>query len=826
MAYELGVDLGTTYTAAAVRRDGVTEVVDLGNRSATIPSVVFLREDGSILVGDAANRRGVTEPARIAREFKRRIGDPTPVVVGGTPYSAEALSARLLEQVISIVSESQGEAPDVVAVTHPANWGPYKLDLFRQAFQMADLDGVITLTEPEAAAVHYATFERVEAGRVVAVFDLGGGTFDATVLRKHDAGFDLLGRPEGIERLGGIDFDEAVFNHVVQHLGGALGRLDPEDTAAMASVARLRSDCVEAKEALSVDTQVTVPVVLPNLQTEVRITRSEFEQLIRPSLTDTVGAVRRAVRGADLDIADIDVVLLVGGSSRIPLVAQTVAGELGRPVALDVHPKHSVAMGAAHQAGLAAGAPPVAPSSPPPVAAPVPTPEPAPAAEAPPPVAPPPPPPPAPEPAPEPVAEPAPQAPPAAADETTSPPPPPPEPLAARGPVAGAPDPEPERSGPSRGVLIGAGLAIVALLAVVGIALAGGDDGGSDLEATGPDATQPAQTTAPPSTAAPTTAAPTTEPPVRAPLVQAAIGGGQFTASSVLLDQGAINVVVAYDSVWVAMHNTSEVWRLDPTTLEIQAQIFTGPSPLGLQASDRGLWVGNANGSTISLVDPASNTVIEELEVGPSPFGMTYRDGRLYVAVRAAQEIAVVDEAAVQVVARSGDLGGEPATVQIVDDVLWAGGVKEFDLLWQLAVDDVTDVVTFSDTATTDATGPRVLERPGPAHFEANAACGCVVVGYPDPNQLVVLDRDGTELARIEPPGQPVHRIVDDVVWVTPVGSTLIEVQDARSLTTLARIDTGRALEDRLFAVGADALYLLAAGPNGESELIRIAAPA
>ncbi|MEM8905881.1 MAG: Hsp70 family protein, partial [Actinomycetota bacterium] len=370
MPYELGVDLGTTYTAAAVRRDGVIEVVDLGNRAATIPSVVFLREDGSILVGEAANRRGVTYPARIAREFKRRIGDPTPVVVGGTPYSAEALSARLLQQVIAIVSEGQGEPPATVAVTHPANWGPYKLDLFRQAFQMADLDNVITLTEPEAAAVHYATLERVEPGRVVAVFDLGGGTFDASVLRKRDDGFDLLGRPEGIERLGGIDFDEAIFNHVAQHLGGALGRLDPDDATALASVARLRADCVDAKEALSTDTQVTIPVVLPNLQTEVRMTRSEFEQLIRPSLTDTVGAVRRAVRGAQLDIGDIDVVLLVGGSSRIPLVAQTVAGELGRPVAVDVHPKHSVALGAAHQAGVASGAPTVAP----PAAAPPPAP--------------------------------------------------------------------------------------------------------------------------------------------------------------------------------------------------------------------------------------------------------------------------------------------------------------------------------------------------------------------------------------------------------------------------------------------------------------------
>ena len=238
------------------------------------------------------------------------------------------------------------------------------------------------------------------------------------------------------------------------------------------------------------------------------------------------------------------------------------------------------------------------------------------------------------------------------------------------------------------------------------------------------------------------------------------------------------------------------------------------------------MWVGNANGSTISLVDPASNTVVSELDVGPSPFGMSAGDGLLYVAVRAASEVAVVDEATVQVIARSGDLGGDPATVQLVDDVLWAGAVKEVDTLWQLAVDQVADVVTFTDTATTDATGPRTIERPGPAHFEANPVCDCVVVGYGDPDQLVALDANGDEIARVELSGRPIHRLVGDVVWVTPVGSTLIEVLDARSLTPVARIDTGRPLEERLFAVGEGALYLLADGPNGETELIRIAAPA
>lgn len=347
MGYELGVDLGTTYTAAAKHRDGTAQIVELGTRAASIPSVIFLTDTEEILTGESANRRAVTEPGRVAREFKRRIGDPTPILLGGSPYSAESLSARLLEWVIAKVTEREGEAPSRVAVTHPANWGPFKLDLLHQAFRLANLDQVVTLTEPEAAAIHYSTLERVDPGTVVGVFDLGGGTFDAAILRKKTQGFDFLGDAEGIERLGGIDFDAAVFGFVQQSLGEVFEQLDANDPTALAAVSRLRRECVEAKEALSSDTEVTIPVVLPGVHTDLRLTRVELERMVRPSLTDTIGAMERAIRGASLQVDEVDVILLVGGSSRIPLVGQMVSSELGRPVAVDAHPKHSVALGAA-----------------------------------------------------------------------------------------------------------------------------------------------------------------------------------------------------------------------------------------------------------------------------------------------------------------------------------------------------------------------------------------------------------------------------------------------------------------------------------------------
>ena len=353
--YSLGIDLGTTYSAAAITRDGRTAIVELGSRSASIPSVVFLRDDESILVGDAATRRAATEPDRVAREFKRRIGDPTPLLLGGASYSAEALTARLLRSIVDQVVDREGGWPDSIAITHPANWGPYKIDLLSQATRLAGVDdgrATVTLTtEPEAAVRHYATNERVESGSVLAVYDLGGGTFDAALLRKTDdadgTAFEPLGRPEGIERLGGIDFDAAVLGHVVRSLDGLVEALDDEEPGTLQALSRLRHECVEAKEALSSDTETSIPVLLPNVQTEVRLTRAEFEAMIRPSLADSIAAMQRAMSSAGVSADDVSAVLLVGGSSRVPLVAQLVSNEFGRPVAIDADPKHAIALGAA-----------------------------------------------------------------------------------------------------------------------------------------------------------------------------------------------------------------------------------------------------------------------------------------------------------------------------------------------------------------------------------------------------------------------------------------------------------------------------------------------
>ncbi len=363
MSYLLGIDAGTTRTAAAVGRpDGrrnEVEIVDLGDRSSSVPSVLYVATDRTVVVGEAAERRALTDPDRVVREFKRRIGDSTPIIVGGVPWTAQDLSARLVRWVVDRVAAREGGPADRIVVTHPAAWGTHKKDLFGAALREQGL-AVTFLAEPQAAALHYAAAERVEPGSRIAVYDLGGGTFDAAVVHKAAgaaasgaAAFELLGRPEGIERLGGIDFDDIVFDHVLAGMPDAFAGLDDTDPAVLSAVSRVRRECTEAKEALSSDTDVSISVLLPSARGSVRLHRTEFEAMIRPQLEETVAALRRAVGSANLTPAELSAVLLVGGSSRIPLVAQLVSEQLGTPVAVDADPKNAIAKGAALALGPA-----------------------------------------------------------------------------------------------------------------------------------------------------------------------------------------------------------------------------------------------------------------------------------------------------------------------------------------------------------------------------------------------------------------------------------------------------------------------------------------
>lgn len=342
MPYLLGVDIGTTSTAAAISAGGPPEALPLGSRGPAVPTVVLPRADGSVLVGDAAERRAHETPDRVAREFKRRVGDSVPLLLGGSPYPARQLMAMVLSWVVDRAGELRGGPPDGIVVSHPANWSRFKTEALLGAFAAAGLPTVDLLTEPQAAALHFASTERIDPGQMVAVYDLGGGTFDAAVLRRTEIGFEPVGSPEGIESLGGMDFDEAVLGHVRRALGDQVHALDAADPS---SLLVLHRAVVEAKEGLSDDVDVMIPVRLQNISQDVVLRRYEFEEMIRPSLELTVDCLERTLERADVSAEDLAAVVLAGGSSRIPLVRELVGTRLGRPVILDHQPQLAVALG-------------------------------------------------------------------------------------------------------------------------------------------------------------------------------------------------------------------------------------------------------------------------------------------------------------------------------------------------------------------------------------------------------------------------------------------------------------------------------------------------
>ncbi|MCP4961819.1 MAG: Hsp70 family protein [Actinomycetia bacterium] len=346
--YALGIDLGTTYSAAAIATlDGRAEMMPLEHASVVIPSVIAISAGDEPVIGQAAQRRAVTHPTSVGREFKRRFGDTTPILLDGQPHQSQQLMAYLAKNIIDKATSERGEPPAAVAITYPANWGPYKQELLRDVGKRAGRADAAYFDEPTAAASWYAHQARIEVGDMVVVYDFGGGTFDSVVLRRGVGGFEVVGEATGIERLGGIDLDEVVVSFVLRSAGVDLAALDPSDPATLAAMARLRDEARSAKEALSSDTSTHLLVELGGVSLQVRLTRSEFEDLVRPSIRDTLISVRQAVDSAGVTLDDLSAVLLVGGSSRVPLVAEVVGSETGLPITADAHSKNSVALGAA-----------------------------------------------------------------------------------------------------------------------------------------------------------------------------------------------------------------------------------------------------------------------------------------------------------------------------------------------------------------------------------------------------------------------------------------------------------------------------------------------
>ncbi len=344
VGYDLGVDLGGTTVVAAVLRDGAThaEAVVLGSDGATaLPATAHRGGDGAVRTGEDAERHAALEPDRVVRDITSRLGDEVPLVVGGEPWSADDVAAEIVLAAVRRVAAREGGAARALAVTHPSGWGPHRERTLRRALVRVGLGHATLIAESRAAALAGSR------GTVAGVYDLGGRSFRAAVVRRGRAGgAEVLADSGSPDRAGGSDIDAAVLALVREELGGevesALEEL-PEDEARV-GLAALRASAHDAKEQLSADTEARVAVSLGTLQTTVRITRADLEARITPLVAATVESFAGTVDAAGVPLDDV---VLVGGSARIPLVARLLAEELGRPVHPGADPVTVTAQGAA-----------------------------------------------------------------------------------------------------------------------------------------------------------------------------------------------------------------------------------------------------------------------------------------------------------------------------------------------------------------------------------------------------------------------------------------------------------------------------------------------
>ena len=354
MAKIIGIDLGTTNSCAAVLEAGVPKVIPNPEGSRTTPSVVAYKK-GERIVGEAAKRQALTNPNTVS-SIKRKMGTAEKVELDGKKYTPEEVSAMILSYIKDYAEAYLGEKVEKAVITVPAYFTDSQRQATKNAGKIAGLEVERIINEPTAAALSYG-LEKDE-GQVILVYDLGGGTFDVSILELGDGVFEVKATA-GNNKLGGDDFDERIIEHIVKEFKKENGIDLSEDGMAMQ---RLKEVAEKAKKDLSgmLSTQISAPFIAKDedgeaLHVDMTLTRAKFEDLISDLVEDTLEPVKKAIKDAKMTKKDIDKVILVGGSTRVPLVYETITKELGKEPSREVNPDEVVAMGAAIQGGVIAG---------------------------------------------------------------------------------------------------------------------------------------------------------------------------------------------------------------------------------------------------------------------------------------------------------------------------------------------------------------------------------------------------------------------------------------------------------------------------------------
>ena len=354
MSKIIGIDLGTTNSCVCVLEAGEPKVIPNKEGERTTPSVVAFK-NGERIVGAAAKRQAITNPNTIS-SIKRLMGTDKKVEAEGKKYSPEEVSAMILSNLKESAETYLGEAVTKAVITVPAYFNDAQRQATKNAGKIAGLEVERIINEPTAAALAYG-LDKQDKNQTILVYDLGGGTFDVSILDLGDGVVEVRST-SGNNHLGGDDFDEKIIDYLVSEFKKENGVDLTKDKMAMQ---RLKEIAEKAKKDLSSmsSTQVSAPFISQGadgpLHLDMTLTRAKFESLISDLVDSTLEPVRNALKDADMKAKDLDKVIFVGGSTRVPLVYETVKKELGMEPSREVNPDEVVAMGAAIQGGVLTG---------------------------------------------------------------------------------------------------------------------------------------------------------------------------------------------------------------------------------------------------------------------------------------------------------------------------------------------------------------------------------------------------------------------------------------------------------------------------------------
>ena len=354
MSKIIGIDLGTTNSAVAVLEGTEPKIIANPEGNRTTPSVVSFK-NGEIIVGDAAKRQAVTNPDTVI-SIKSKMGTSEKVSANGKEYTPQEISAMILQYLKGYAEEYLGEKVTKAVITVPAYFNDAQRQATKDAGKIAGLEVERIVNEPTAAALAYG-LDKTDKEEKILVFDLGGGTFDVSILELGDGVFDVLATA-GDNKLGGDDFDQKIIDYLVAEFKKENGIDLSTDKMALQ---RLKDAAEKAKKDLSgvTSTQISLPFITAGeagpLHLEMTLTRAKFDDLTRDLVERTKTPVRQALSDAGLSLSDIDEVILVGGSTRIPAVVEAVKAETGKEPNKSVNPDEVVAMGAAIQGGVISG---------------------------------------------------------------------------------------------------------------------------------------------------------------------------------------------------------------------------------------------------------------------------------------------------------------------------------------------------------------------------------------------------------------------------------------------------------------------------------------